>query len=67
MLSCFEKSNLNNTINLRYHNGPKKLSDSLREVIAKDPIAPILWEPHFAALDRRIVIILEAIRECIKK
>lgn len=38
----------------------------MRESLSADPINPILWEPHFAALDRRITIILEAIRSCIK-
>lgn len=32
-----------------------------------DPIAPILWEPHLDALDRRVGIILEGIRDCVKK
>lgn len=28
--------------------------------------APILWEPHFTALDRRVAIILNEIRKCIR-
>lgn len=32
-----------------------------------DPIAPVLWEPHLEALDRRVVIILQGIRDCLKK
>lgn len=32
-----------------------------------DPVAPVLWEPHLAALDRRIAIILDAIRKCVQK
>lgn len=32
-----------------------------------DPIAPVLWEPHLVALDRRVVIILQGIRDCLKK
>ena len=35
--------------------------------MAKDPIAPILWEPHLAALDRRIPIILQAVRDCVSR
>lgn len=49
----------------RFYNGPKPLSDILRESLANDPIAPILWEPHLAALDRRVKIILETVRQCI--
>ncbi|XP_021192304.3 extracellular serine/threonine protein CG31145 isoform X1 [Helicoverpa armigera] len=51
---------------LKYHNGVP-LSKVLRESLKKDPVNPILWEPHLAALDRRIVIILDAIRKCIDK
>lgn len=32
-----------------------------------DPITPVLWEPHLEALDRRIVIVLQGIRDCLKK
>lgn len=51
----------------RFHNGPKKLSAAMRESMASDPIAPVLWEPHLVALDRRVGIILQAIRDCINK
>ncbi|KAG5669134.1 hypothetical protein PVAND_017030 [Polypedilum vanderplanki] len=52
---------------LKFHNGPKKLSDAMRESMKVDPIAPILIEPHLEALDRRVVIILQGIRDCLKK
>lgn len=32
-----------------------------------DPIAPILWEPHLDALDRRLAIVLQAVRDCINR
>lgn len=51
----------------RYHNGPKKLSEAMRDSMSKDPIAPVLWDPHLEALDRRVVIILQGIRDCLKK
>lgn len=35
--------------------------------MANDPIVPVLWEPHLEALDRRVVIILQGIRDCLKK
>lgn len=44
-----------------------KLSDSMRKSLAQDPIAPILWEPHLVALDRRVEIILKGIRDCLQK
>lgn len=39
----------------------------MREVLASDPIAPVLWEPHLVALDRRVLIVLQAIRDCLAK
>lgn len=52
---------------LRFHNGPVRLSEAMRLSMAKDPVAPILWEPHLQALDRRVEIILKAIRDCLQK
>jgi len=51
---------------LRYHNGPISLSEAMRDAMARDPVAPVLWEPHLAALDRRVVIILKAVRDCLE-
>jgi extracellular serine/threonine protein kinase FAM20C len=39
----------------------------MRDAMAGDPIAPVLWEPHLEALDRRVVIVLQGIRDCLKK
>lgn len=44
-----------------------KLSDAMRKSMARDPIAPILWEPHLVALDRRVEIVLKGIRDCLQK
>lgn len=52
-------------LSIRFHNGPHRLSKLLRQSLLADPIAPVLWEPHLSALDRRIGLILEAIRNCI--
>ncbi|XP_017475344.1 PREDICTED: extracellular serine/threonine protein CG31145 [Rhagoletis zephyria] len=52
---------------LEFHNGPKPLSQLLRDSMSVDPVRPVLWEPHLAALDRRITIILNGVRDCIKK
>ena len=51
----------------RFHNGPVKLSSAMRQGMAKDPVAPVLWEPHLVALDRRVEIILKGIRDCLEK
>ncbi|KAF5302508.1 hypothetical protein FQR65_LT00880 [Abscondita terminalis] len=52
---------------LKFHNGPVKLSAALRKSLEKDPVAPVLWEPHLEALDRRVQIILRGIRDCLQK
>ncbi|XP_030045934.1 extracellular serine/threonine protein kinase FAM20C-like [Microcaecilia unicolor] len=44
-----------------------RLSDIMRESMAKDVLAPILAEPHLAALDRRLRIILHIVQECLRK
>lgn len=48
-----------------FHVGPKHLSDIMRESMAKDPVAPVLIEPHLKALDRRVGKVLEVIRLCL--
>ncbi|CAH0384329.1 unnamed protein product [Bemisia tabaci] len=50
-----------------FHNGEKKLSDLMRDSMSRDPVTPVLWEAHLAALDRRVEIILNAVRTCINK
>lgn len=50
----------------RYHNGIP-LSKYLRESMKVDPVSPILWEPHLAAVDRRVGVILDAVRKCVDK
>ncbi|KAL6446714.1 hypothetical protein ACFW04_001273 [Cataglyphis niger] len=52
---------------LRFHNGPIRLSAAMRQSMARDPVAPVLWEPHLNALDRRIGVVLQAVRDCIAR
>lgn len=51
----------------RFQAGPKPLSEIMRDSLAKDPIAPVLWPPHLEALDRRVDLILKGVRDCIQK
>lgn len=44
-----------------------RLSEAMRRSMNKDPVAPVLWEPHLVALDRRVEIILKGIRDCLQK
>ncbi|XP_068178253.1 extracellular serine/threonine protein kinase FAM20C-like [Antennarius striatus] len=46
---------------------PHRLSDVMRASLSKDPlhrVAPLLSEPHLAALDRRLRIVLDAVSRC---
>lgn len=38
----------------------------MRESLSSDPLTPVLAEQHLIALDRRVQIILQEIRKCIK-
>jgi len=48
----------------RFHND-KKLSEHMRESMADDPLSPVLWEPHLTAIDRRVGLVLQKVRECL--
>ncbi|XP_014233795.1 extracellular serine/threonine protein CG31145 [Trichogramma pretiosum] len=52
---------------LKYQTGPVRLSQAMRESMARDPLNPILWEPHLEALDRRVPLVLQAVRECVAR
>lgn len=49
----------------RFQTGPNPLSRILRKSMSLDPIAPILTNDHLEALDRRVTIILNSLRDCI--
>lgn len=47
-----------------------RLSDVMRASLSKDPlhsVAPLLSEPHLAALDRRLKTVLETVSRCLAK
>ncbi|XP_040295801.1 extracellular serine/threonine protein kinase FAM20C [Bufo bufo] len=44
-----------------------KLSKLMEESLQMDKIAPILYQPHLEALDRRLRIILKAVSDCLEK
>ncbi|XP_041449527.1 extracellular serine/threonine protein CG31145 [Drosophila obscura] len=52
---------------IEFHNGPKTLSQLMSDSLSNDPVNPVLWQPHLDALDRRTGIILQSIRDCIKR
>lgn len=50
---------------LGLHNGAEPLSSQMRRSLARDPLNPVLVEAHLEALDRRLHIVLEVVRECV--
>uniref|UniRef100_A0A8B9QDS4 FAM20 C-terminal domain-containing protein n=1 Tax=Apteryx owenii TaxID=8824 RepID=A0A8B9QDS4_APTOW len=44
-----------------------KLSLLMKESLLKDKVAPILYQPHLEAMDRRLRIVLKAVSDCIEK
>jgi len=57
------KSTLETLIN--FQTGPVSLSAAMRKSMKRDPLDPILWEPHLEALDRRLYLILKSVRQCV--
>ena len=43
------------------------LSAVLRHILSRDPIAPVLWEKYYDALDRRLEQILQQVEACLSK
>ena len=43
------------------------LSSVLRHILSRDPTAPVLWDPYYTALDRRLERVLHVIEGCISK
>lgn len=52
---------------IRFHTGPHRLSELLEKSMQSDPVSPVLWAPHLEALDRRVGLILKAVRECVNR
>ncbi|KAF4085435.1 hypothetical protein AMELA_G00118050 [Ameiurus melas] len=44
-----------------------RLSDLMRESLARDPLRPILTEHHLQALDRRLERVVKSVSRCMKK
>ncbi|KAH9421752.1 Golgi casein kinase, C-terminal, Fam20 [Dermatophagoides pteronyssinus] len=49
------------------HNGQIPLSELMNKSMNVDPVSPILTNDHLLALDRRLPIILNVVRECTRK
>ena len=39
----------------------------MRELLSYDPLAPILLDAHYEAMDRRLVHILDVLEDCMQK
>lgn len=44
-----------------------KLSLLMAESLREDRVAPVLYQPHLEALDRRLRIVLRVVRDCVEK
>ncbi|XP_061064614.1 extracellular serine/threonine protein kinase FAM20C [Eubalaena glacialis] len=44
-----------------------KLSLLMAESLRRDRVAPVLYQPHLEALDRRLRVVLQAVRDCMEK
>ena len=42
------------------------LTEVLRTILAKDPLAPLLAEPHYEAMDRRLIDVLRTVDHCVE-
>jgi len=50
---------------LSYHSGPVSLSAALNRSLSSDPISPVLTSQHLEAVDRRVGLVLQVVRECL--
>ena len=73
MYVCFQ-INLLGSFRIRYSTYERlallrdgALSTVLRHILSRDPIVPVLWEPYYAALDRRLSNVLSVIAKCIEE
>nr|XP_005549005.1 extracellular serine/threonine protein kinase FAM20C [Macaca fascicularis] len=44
-----------------------KLSLLMAESLRGDQVAPVLYQPHLEALDRRLRVVLQAVRDCVER
>ena len=51
----------------RFHHGPFRLSQLMRQSLSRDPLDPILAAGHYEAMDRRVAITLRVIRHCLSR
>ena len=63
---CMLRSSTLTTL-LSYNSGPVRLSGAMRRSLSEDPVSPVLLEPHLTAMDRRVGIILQVVRECLSR
>lgn len=50
---------------LSYHTGPTSLGAALNKSLSSDPINPVLTNQHLDAVDRRVGLVLQVVRECL--
>ena len=50
---------------LTYHSGQVRMSAALNRSLSSDPINPVLTKQHLEAVDRRVGLVLQVVRECL--
>jgi len=61
---CMVRSTTLTTL-LKFHQGPQGLGQALKQSLESDAVAPVLLDDQFVAMDRRVSLILQVIRECL--
>jgi len=61
---CMIRSSTLNTL-VKFHQGPQSLGDALKQSLKTDAVSPVLLDDQFVAIDRRVSLILQVIRECL--
>ena len=50
---------------LSYHSGPVSLAAALNRSLSSDPIKPVLTNQHLEAVNRRVGLVMQVVRECL--
>ncbi len=52
---------------LDFHTGPLHLGAALGDSLRADAVETVLLDSHLAAVDRRVGVVLQVVRECLRR